>query len=1135
MPLSWNDSLFSDNTNSGFVNMANPGTISNTSITNAGGASVAVGVRYTGSGSFTLNDVRMQGTEGVDIFGSGDVYINNSYIDTTGQAGDHADGIQIYAPGTSGNLTVTNTTIVSHNQNATAGVFIADGHSGTFTFDNVVINGGPYGLRIAADAGAGHDDYVALKDVYFISNSFGYAPILFEEVNAQIHITQWDNVRWATIVNGQLIPGDLIAPPQPVEGSSAPTTPTAPAAPNIASFSTDSGVAGDKITNDNTIELKGTAAANSTIKIYDGSTQIGTAKADQAGGWDYITQVLTDAKHTLTATATNSSGQTSAASAALAITVDTKAPTAPSIASNTVNSGNQVVLSGTAEANSAIKVYDGTTQVGTATTNASGSWSVTTSALSSGTHTLTAKATDVAGNVSTASQAINSVIGTTSPPPSGSAPAAPAIASFSKDSGKAGDNITNDKTLTLTGTAVANSTVNVFDGTTKIGTATAGSNGSWSYTTSALIDGKHNFTATATNGSGTSSVSATLAVTIDASAPNAPVKNGHSVKGNQVDLTGTAEANSTVNVYDGSTLVGTTTTNATGNWAVSTSQLSSGSHSLSLTATDAAGNVSAASSTINAVIGTPTDPSASTGLVQVGNNYQLGSASGPVLKMYGAAVVAGQMYGFVPIAAVQTATGYQVAWKLAGQDQYSVWNTDTKGNYVSNVIGLASGSSSEMKSLETSFKQDLNGDGVIGLSTKTIESSGATSLVQAGDNYQLGSSGPVLKMYGAAVVAGQMYGYAPIAVEKTASGYQVAWKLAGQDQYSVWNTDNNGNYVSNAVGIASGSSSTMKSLETSFQQDLNGDGVIGLSTKTIESSGSTSLLQVGDNYQLGSSGPVLKMYGATVIAGQMYGFEPIAVEKTATGYQVAWKLAGQDQYSVWNTDNSGNYVSNAIGLASAEGSDLKALETSFHQDLNGDGKIGSSGAASPSSPSSSVDLSTMYKDSNGIVTLKGVADANSQIKVYDGNSAVGTATTAADGTWTYKTSSAVSDTVHTYTAQQINGSGQATASSGSAILGSTGSNTLKSTTGNDIFVGGGQGDTFVFAANFGRDVIKDFNPWGSAHDTIQFSKSVFDSFASVLSHATQSGSDVVISTGHDTLTLKNTQLDALSKNDFHFA
>ena len=50
------------------------------------------------------------------------------------------------------------------------------------------------------------------------------------------------------------------------------------------------------------------------------------------------------------------------------------------------------------------------------------------------------------------------------------APAAPAIASFSTDSGTVGDGITNDNTLTLTGTAEASSTVKVYDGATLLGT-----------------------------------------------------------------------------------------------------------------------------------------------------------------------------------------------------------------------------------------------------------------------------------------------------------------------------------------------------------------------------------------------------------------------------------------------------------------------------------------------------------------------------------------------------------------------------------------------------------------------------------------------------------------------------------------
>ena len=113
-----------------------------------------------------------------------------------------------------------------------------------------------------------------------------------------------------------------------------------------------------------------------------------------------------------------------------------------------------------------------------------------------------------------------------------------------------------------------------------------------------------------------------------------------------------------------------------------------------------------------------------------------------------------------------------------------------------------------------------------------IESFGSTSLIEVGNNFYLDSissgSGPSLKYGGAAVVAGQFGAWAPIGAEQTASGYEVAWKVTGADQYTVWNTDSSGNYVSNAIGAVSGTSAALESLETSFHQDLNGDGVIGL-------------------------------------------------------------------------------------------------------------------------------------------------------------------------------------------------------------------------------------------------------------------------------------------------------------------
>ena len=115
-----------------------------------------------------------------------------------------------------------------------------------------------------------------------------------------------------------------------------------------------------------------------------------------------------DGTHNLTTTATDAAGNTGSHSAALAATVDTTRPFAPTIADNGlaadhITSDNTPTLTGTAEAGSTVKIYDGTTLLGSVATNGSGSWTYTTSALANGAHSLTSSATDAAGNTGVAS------------------------------------------------------------------------------------------------------------------------------------------------------------------------------------------------------------------------------------------------------------------------------------------------------------------------------------------------------------------------------------------------------------------------------------------------------------------------------------------------------------------------------------------------------------------------------------------------------------------------------------------------------------------------------------------------------------------------------------------------------------
>ncbi|WP_375311178.1 heparin lyase I family protein [Bradyrhizobium sp. A5] len=346
-----------------------------------------------------------------------------------------------------------------------------------------------------------------------------------------------------------------------------------------------------------------------------------------------------------------------------------------------------------------------------------------------------------------------------------------------------------------------------------------------------------------------------------------------------------------------------------------------------------------------------------TSLVKAGRNYYMnpvGGGSGPVLKYGDASVVAAQFGVWTPVAAEKTSSGYQIAWQAPGTNQFIIWNTDAKGNYQSNTAEL-SGNSITLEQAETSFRQDLNGDGTIGVPTtvSTIESSGSTSLVQVGANFYLnpeaGGSGPQLKYAGSAVVAEQFGVWTPVAAEKMSGGYQIAWQAPGTNQFIIWNTDAKGNYQSNTAAL-SGDSITLEQAETSFRQDLNGDGTIGVPTtvSTIESSGSTSLVQVGANFYLnpvaGGSGPQLKYAGSAVVAEQFGVWTPVAVEKTSSGYQIAWQAPGTNQFIIWNTDSSGNYRNNT-GVISGTSASFERAETSFHQDLNGNGVIGVAGAA----------------------------------------------------------------------------------------------------------------------------------------------------------------------------------------------
>jgi len=330
----------------------------------------------------------------------------------------------------------------------------------------------------------------------------------------------------------------------------------------------------------------GTAEGNSTVTVSVDGSSIGTTTASAGGLWT-LTQptALSQASHTVRATATDAAGNTSPNSNTNTFTVDTTPPAAPVTVTpaNGSTTGTTPSVTGTAEANSTVTVVLDGSSIGTTTADAGGNWTKATTALADGSHTVKSRAADVAGNVGPDSNTNTFTVDGTPPP----APVVTAPTNSSR---------TNDSTPTFTGTAENGSLVSVIiDGTTA-GTATS-IGGVWSFTSGTLADSAHTVRATATDVAGNvSPSSSTINFTVDTTAPPAPVvssPDGDRIGDSTPLITGSAESNATILIYIDGAYAGTTNANVGGNWTYTvTSTLAEEAHTVKATATDSVGNVS---------------------------------------------------------------------------------------------------------------------------------------------------------------------------------------------------------------------------------------------------------------------------------------------------------------------------------------------------------------------------------------------------------------------------------------------------------------------------------------------------------------------------------------------------------------
>ena len=171
----------------------------------------------------------------------------------------------------------------------------------------------------------------------------------------------------------------------------------------------------------------------------------------------------------------------------------------------------------------------------------------------------------------------------------------------------------------------------------------------------------------------------------------------------------------------------------------------------------------------------------------------------------------------------------------------------------------------------------------------------------------------------------------------------------------------------------------------------------------------------------------------------------------------------------------------------------------------------------------------------GRITLAGVSEANSVVTVTDttssGSVAIGTATTASNGTWSLTSQGAVDmSKIHTYTTSATDLAGNSAAMPGCFVLADTGNDVLK---GNAAV-----SDVFAFMSFKGTDVINGFEASsvvGANHDYIDFSGRGITSFGQVQSMMSGTTSTMINIGAGKTITIANIAPSLFTAADFRYS
>ncbi|QQX57082.1 Ig-like domain-containing protein [Pseudomonas chlororaphis] len=394
------------------------------------------------------------------------------------------------------------------------------------------------------------------------------------------------------------------------------------------------------VTDDARPVIQGTATAGSSINVYADDVLIGTAVADASGQWQVESTIdLPEGLNNITATAANATGNVSPSSSLYPIVVDTTAPNVADqtliddvgpitgvIVDGTVTDDSTPTLDGTAEPGSTVIVSDNGVEIGEVVVAEDGTWSFTPETpLADGGHSISTVVVDEAGNRSPASDPIDFVVDTTAPSNSG---INDIVDNVGPDTGSIPNGgTTNDDTPTISGEGEPGDQVVIIQDGEEVGKVVVDENGQWDFTPETPLDeGTHDFVIVIEDPAGNQSdPSDGYIIIVDKTAPESPVitsvfddqgavtgdlANGATTDDSQPKISGTAEASSTVVIYDNGVEIGRAPTDASGAWTFEPSQpLSDGGHSLTAKAVDAAGNISEPSNVFDLTLVTGTVPS----------------------------------------------------------------------------------------------------------------------------------------------------------------------------------------------------------------------------------------------------------------------------------------------------------------------------------------------------------------------------------------------------------------------------------------------------------------------------------------------------------------------------------------------